>query len=225
MIAFNRTFYLVLIGLLLLDMVLIGLHVAHTPNVPDRFNIISETSLASRLLYLKWALVAAACAAIAWVWRVPVFAGLAVFFTVVLADDMLMIHEKGGRRLVSAMPDLPTFGLPRADIGEIYVFGLLGLLAGIAMLFGILRSNREWLARAALFVLPFVGLVACAIGMDALGAYMRLHYPEAATLSLVGIAEDAGEIVFGSLAVAIGAGIWASLPVTRTSSAMISPAE
>ena len=41
MIAFNRTFYLVLIGLLLLDMVLIGLHVAHTPNVPDRFNIIS----------------------------------------------------------------------------------------------------------------------------------------------------------------------------------------
>lgn len=225
MTAFNRMFWLVLSGLLLLDLLLIGLHLAHGPEVPDRFDIISETSLASRLLYLKWAVVTAICAAIAWIWRVPVFAGLAVFFGVVLADDMMLIHEKGGRRLISALPDLPTFGLPRADVGEIYVFGLLGLVAGAAVLVGILRSNRDWVARAALFGLPFAGLVVCAIGVDALGAYLRLHHPEAATLSFIGILEDAGEIIFGSLAVAIAAGTWASLPVTRTRGAMLSPAE
>lgn len=183
----------------------LGAYIGLDGTVPNRLNTFSETSVVSHYSYGKWAVIAVICALI-WHRRGPaLFGALATLFAFVLIDDMAMVHEKGGRRLMAALPWLPDLGLPRADAGELYVFGLMGLVLLALLADGFRRTDPVWRRRAAVFVPPFAMTVLFGVGLDALSALLRpgmnpdtMHH----SMFVFNLVEETGEMIAASLATA-----------------------
>jgi hypothetical protein len=90
-----------LILLLALDAVVIGLHIATgvlMPRIPEVLNITTEFGLAESIGYAKWL---AIVAVLLMAWSISgcrVLFPFAVIFAVMLADDMLQLHEHIGQK-------------------------------------------------------------------------------------------------------------------------------
>lgn len=141
---------------------------------------------------------------------------MAICFAMILLDDMLMVHEKAGRRLMAAWP-----GLPRADTGELYIFAMMGLATLALLMAGFRRTEAAWRWRAGVFLLPFGMTIMFGIGLDALSALLRPGMnPETMQRSMFvfNLVEEAGEMVAASLAVACAVALH-SAHVTRHAAA------
>jgi hypothetical protein len=175
--------------------------------VPELLKVTHDASLPEDFNYLKWAVIVIA---LTWLavrdrWLPPLL--WAVVFVMILLDDSLQLHEWIGHE-ISDKSGLPSNSLLYADdLGEILVFVIMGLV--VAALAATLFTQKGAAARviSLRFSLIMVGLGFFGVGVDAVHQ-MVAHLVENTTLAsllpqILGLIEDGGEMIVGSIAVAI----------------------
>lgn len=213
--SLTAPFRTVLFGLLAVDLAFILIHgtgfilnrLGLTGKLPSMFWIAQDGGLPEDFNYLKWAVIVVA---LLWVavrdrWWTP-FAWSLVFL-LILFDDSMQIHETFGT-LIARYADLqPGFFLEPSDLGEIFVFGLMGcvvvLLTGLTFIKGEGVRQQISLAYAAVILaLGFFG-----VGIDALHqaiVYLgRGAVSEGLLPHIFALLEDGGEMIVASFAAAL----------------------
>ena len=209
------SFRTVAICLVSIDLAFILLHgvgfvlhrVGLTGQLPTMFWISQDGALPEVFNYLKWALIVAALSWLAFRdrWLTP-FAW-ALVFLLILLDDSLQIHETLGVPIASYLGLADGFMIRPSDLGELLVFGAMGLsvvlLTGLSFLRGSPRSRRMSMTYAAIIMLlAFFG-----VGMDVLHqAVAQLAEANSSVdilRRLFGMVEDGGEMIVASLATAV----------------------
>jgi hypothetical protein len=175
--------------------------------VPDLLKVTHDLTLPEDFNYLKWGTIALALFWMAYRdrWLTPFLWG--IVFVMILLDDSIQIHEMLGHD-ISVAERLPSTSLLYADdLGELIVFGLMGLIAlGIAVTSFSQKgaTSRKMTIR---YICIVCGLAFFAVGLDALhqmvvqatiGTALETILPQ-----VMGLLEDGGEMVVGSLALAI----------------------
>ena len=189
--------------------VVFGVAVALDPAVhwPRPLQFDHDWGLAEMLNYLKW-LGAAAALLIAWRReRAPLPAAIALAFLLAVADDAGRLHEQGSIALALGTGLYDRIGSLAFQLCEIVVWAGLGLVC-LGPLWVSWRRAAPALRRRAMGIgVFFVGVAACAIGIDTLHTLVGFYWPDQAMLSGVFmIAEGGGENLFLSLLTAHAVG-------------------
>lgn len=221
----NRNFRPIFAVLLAVDLLLLAAFVAGNllvkvnvlSELPGLFGIGRESSIAEMLNYLKWVACVGVLATCWWASRARFFVYLLVVFALILADDSLLIHETYGWTVAEVFGIPPTFGLDPKHIGEVVIFGLMGVI--VLSMIGLSYSQAKAAARPCVlrFLLVIIGLAFSGVLFDA------IHHASSAitaetlrrTLDLVlSVIEDGGEMIFASLAVSYSIGTWMEMRAT-----------
>lgn len=200
---FTSALLLVDLIFILIFVVLGALHVASGYDQPaTAWNLDADGSYSEIFNYFKWAFIIFCLASAFARTKLPVFLSLALIFSIILFDDMLQIHERGGGYFVSYFDIPDMFGLRAQDFGELAVWALLGSVALLSLAVGVITSPVSTWPYTCFFVLILGGLCFTGIVLDMAGAWSGF---DSSTLFLkvaigvLTIAEDGGEMIFGSL--------------------------
>ena len=147
----------------------------------------------------------AAFLALAW-WRsgLSLYAAFALLFLFVLADDALQYHEGFARHVLKPLLDIPRMPGGRIqDTAEVLAWGI----AAVALAVPLLLALRQWAAGKTGLVLtlavPIGMLGAFGVGADVLHSMV----PPSRLDTVIGIAEDGGELIALSLAACLSAAL------------------
>ncbi len=175
--------------------------------VPKLLKVTQDRSLPEGFNYLKWAVISFS---LVWLalrdrWLAPLV--WAAVFAIIFLDDSLQIHEWLGHD-VSVRASLPSEPyLSGDDLGELIVFVLLGSLVagtGLVLLF---RSGAPGRALTLRYMLVIAALAVFGVGVDALHRSVVDLVANTALETILpqiaGLIEDGGEMLVGSLAVAL----------------------
>lgn len=211
----SASFRAVLLGLVAVDLVLIGINVAASllqsggmlSAVPDLLKVTQDRSLPEDYNYLKWALIVVA---LVWMairdrWLPPM--AWAVVFFMILIDDSLQMHETLGLILSIDLQLPDAYYLLGNDIGEILVFLAMGAIAlGVTTLL-LTRSGRNAARMTLRYYAILIVLGAFGVGIDALHQVVSHFLSGQASADFVsrimGLLEDGGEMLVASWAVAL----------------------
>ena len=169
------------------------------------YSVEYDYSISSIFLFLKFAATSVLLFAAAKRHGRRSLASLAAVLIIILLDDALRIHEIGGRLLVKAYEEEVTLGLRMQDYGELISWALMGV---VVMLIIVAEFRRtEGPERAALWRYCYVLmiLVVTAIGIDMVHsmAAQTLPLSRIPIVGLIGLAEDGGELLIGSVLVSM----------------------
>ncbi|MBM9593841.1 hypothetical protein [Roseitranquillus sediminis] len=177
--------------------------------IPPVLDLTLDWSAGEVFSYGKWAAAAVLLARAFRQTRIPLLLALAFMFAVLLADDMLMVHERLGAVLGAALDLDERIGLMRGqDLGEILVWGVLGTAVGLALAWGFLWTERRHWGVGAAFVGMLALLVLCGgvADMAAIAAIFALDgVPKAVVVGALHVIEDGGEMILASLGCAAAA--------------------
>jgi hypothetical protein len=175
--------------------------------VPRLLKVTEDLALPEDFNYLKWLVIAVA---LLWLavrdrWLAPLL--WAAVFTMILADDALQVHETLGKWLSQHFAIADNGYMGGSDFGELAVFGLMGLftLSVLGILFS--RKDRPTRQMSFHYLMIIVFLGGIGVGLDAIHSLIS-HLTGTSSLATVlqqlfGMAEDGGEMLIGSLAVAL----------------------
>lgn len=206
-------------ALVAVDLALVALFIAlrlmqgfdMIPRMPPRFDIFSDTGLPERFNHAKWAGISFLLLLTFHRLRVPALLAMSLLFTFILADDSLRLHERGSDALATLWPGMPTLGMTQAEAGEVATWALLGAIIVPVLIWGFLSTPRDWWPRVRWPMLGFAGVLFFAIGMDV--AQQPFWFVDNQAIFYwgktgLGLIEDTGEAVFGSLTLAYCIGLW-----------------
>lgn len=151
--------------------------------------------------YIKLALIVALLCISAVSERSIAIGGWAVLFALLLADDMLSLHEQWGSQLAEAFSFQSVFHLRPIDYGEMIVFAAWGILAALILAF----TYRT--ARSPITKQIAKGMLLSLSGLAVFGGFFDMLHIAALDLgrlsprgeSLLNAIEDGGEMVVVSL--------------------------
>ena len=179
--------------------------------IPRRWNITRDYSIGEITNYVKWAAIVA-CMVGAWALRrKSILLSLAIVFTVILADDMLLLHERLGHVAQAAFAFHDQYGLRPLDFGEMVVWLGLGLLIVATLMVGFLQTDAGYRRIGYSMIAILALLIACGIIADMLSIMVWREFVgsrlKTAVLLILHVLEDGGEMVVGSVACAYAAGV------------------
>lgn len=126
--------------------------------------------------------------------RSRVYAAWMVALLVLVADDFFMIHERVGLFLVDAMSISPIGGLRPVDIGELIVWGALGVIVGTSLILTTVRASGVD-RRNSIVLFFWVGVLAVfAVVLDQLHFLIAPHVHPLVDSGLTFV-ETTGELV------------------------------
>ena len=173
---------------------------------PDFFNIGRDWSLGEIFNYLKWAALIFLLFR-AWLREKDLLLlMMCIFFMIVFADDMLMVHERVGAFLIINSGLHLKFDA--FQLGEIAIWAVMGGCGLILIYTGWRKADQNLRARTMPMGWLFCGVLFCAVVIDTLHSLI----PERTLLGgIFLILEDGGEMLFISalLSYAVGA-FWAA---------------
>lgn len=185
-----------LYAFVLADVVFIIIHALHVWSPwfsAYSFSIEVDGGLAEMYQYFKQAWLAGCLAIVFLQTKRWAFVGWAVFFGVLLADDMLQIHERVGRAIGESLGLPPVMGLRTDDYGEVAFAALLGVCAVTLVVLTFRRGGH--LARQVsadlLCLLGALGLFAVFFDVIHTITYMRAP----ALGPVLALIEDGGEML------------------------------
>ena len=182
--------------LVLVDVMFIVIHVLHVWSpwfVAYSFSIEADGGLAELYQYVKQFWLVGCLALVFLQTRRWAFVGWALFFGLLLADDILQIHERLGARLGRELLLPPAFGLRSDDFGEIAVAAVLGLCA-VAMVIASFRRGGRIARHVSADLLCLLGALALfAVCFDALHTITYFRAP--ALAPVFALIEDGGEMI------------------------------
>lgn len=194
--------------------------------IPPSLSIFGDVGLAERFNHLKWLILAGFLAMIWWRTGAAVFLVLGGVFALVLADDAFTLHERGSAWLQSAWPAMPSFGMSKAEAGEVAIWAGFGLVILPAIAYGLWTTGRIWWPVAGYVLAAFAGVVFFAVVFDVMQEPLHhIAHPgwRYWLLYAASVIECAGEALFASLALAYGAGIHSVYG--RAAAPAVNPAE
>ncbi|MGM1016791.1 MAG: hypothetical protein ACQEW8_04560 [Actinomycetota bacterium] len=156
---------------LLVDIVLLALHLAHTLlGVPggSAFDLGVDRSYSEMLMYVKFGWIGVLAVLLARRREAPVFAALALVSLVLLLEDSLILHERIGwfltERVTDLIPAIDGLGILSVQIGELLWLGAIGVVILIVFVLTYRRARprdrTDALSIAAFFaVLAFFAVV------------------------------------------------------------------
>lgn len=178
-------------------------------DVPFMLRIGSEGSLPEIVGWSKW-LIVALCLRAVWRLREDALArALSWVFAIVLADDLLQLHEMAGDALEDALGLGSQMGLAGDDLGEVVAWALIGIVVTTLLVRGFRRARRNELPLGIAVTLALAALIFCEIGLDMASGMIEAAVGGATGHRLGTItkyAEDIGAMMFGSLAAALAWG-------------------
>ena len=189
-----------------MDVLLIGLHVTSqmtllldsVPVAPWRLNVNIDRSFGEIGSYARWV---AAALALGFAWSrsgQAIYGAMALFCLVVVADDMLQLHETGGGLLVPILGLEARLGLRAQDFGELVIWAGLGTITLGILVPGYLRSNAHGRSDGMFLFVLLALLVFFVVALDlAAIAAQSLQLP-GLFVWLLSVAEDGGEMVVAS---------------------------
>lgn len=212
-----------LAGLLILDVLFIGIFVYYglqqvmsdnPAKFPQMWSLAADYSIPeffgyAKLLIAALFLFAAFQKTTQWIWW-----SWSIVFALLLADDMLQLHEHGGEWIAGFMPFKSIGGIDAHHIGELAVYAVLGGVALTVLIKGLLGTSAKIAAGSGFFLVVAFGLVACGVGIDLISSASYFQDTDSGTAvskALYGvliIAEDGGESIFMTLGCAGAYAIW-----------------
>ena len=184
---------------------------------PDLLRIETQWGLGSVLMYLKW-LAIIGLLSLSWrQLREPLLLSLALIFLFFLIDNSLGIHERIGTELMQQLGLEGAWGLRGNDFGKLTFWALAGGACSAVFLVGYVLSNRRTRRLGRLFLLGIAGLVLVGIGIDLVGVLAKqldAGFVGRAVRFGLRTAEDGGEMILGSLLLALAYAIFKDLPAT-----------
>ncbi len=123
----------------------------------------------------------------------PVYAGWAVLFVGVIADDAGQLHEIGGERLARTDAVTAVVGLRAEDVGELLVWGGLGTLLLSQLAVAAARTDAVERRRSWRLAVPLALLAFFAVGVDMVNS--ALHAAPPAVRLLGSWTEASGELM------------------------------
>ncbi len=184
---------------------------------PDLLRIETQWGLGSVLMYLKW-LAIIGLLSLSWrQLREPLLLSLALIFLFFLIDDSLGIHEWIGTELMRQLGLEGAWGLRGNDFGKLTFWALAGGACLVVFLVGYVLSNQRTRRLGQLFLLGIAGLVLVGIGIDLVGVLAKqldAGFVGRAVRFGLRTAEDGGEMILGSLLLALAYAIFKDLPAT-----------
>ena len=187
----------------------------HLESVPSRLMITHDWSYGEMFNYAKWFTAVCLCLAL---WRHTsslLYAGFAVTFAILLADDALQIHENLGARLADLGGPGAQLGLRARDFGELQVWFVLGLIVVGALVVGFRWGRRQDWGVGIALVGALSGVVFCGALVDMIAVAFNKMMPDGMLTTLIlwamHLLEDGGEMIFASLCLAVLVSTWASL--------------
>jgi hypothetical protein len=145
--------------------------------------------------YFGYAQQAALVALLLLLWQVTrhlVWPAYAAVFVCALADDYLRLHERKGAWLAEKLAFPEGFaGLRADDLGEMFVWGLLGAVP-VAAAFLLHRRSDPWNRRASL---GMAALIAAYVFFGAVVDQAHVLFLDSWLGDVMGTVEDGGELV------------------------------
>jgi hypothetical protein len=211
----QAAFRAALLVLLAVDLVFLGLHVAHvwgewreveTLFSDRRFSIEHEGGLGEGWEAVKTVLCVLALLDVARRTGQRAYAAAAFGFTVALIDNVFELHETGGTWLAAGLQDTArAFEAAPQALGEVAIFASLGLLIAAVLWLGFRRTARGHWPAAAVAAALLAALAAVGVGLDLLHA--AVGGLRRAVDRGFGFMEDGGELLILSLAAAYAIGL------------------
>ena len=130
-----------------------------------------------------------------------IYLALALLFTVVLLDDSLGFHEKGGELMADWLGLEPMWGMRDVDFGEVITWALIGLVIMPVSIIGLKQAKPPDSDNAWTILMTFAWLLFFAIFIDQFYHIARDWFPDADVV--LGSLEDGGEMVSITFASAI----------------------
>jgi hypothetical protein len=155
--------------------------------------------------YLKTMLLIFLLGRLTWIRRHSIYAALTVTFAVILVDDMMEIHEEGGKYFKKTLDLEPMWGMRAVDFGEVITWLLLGTVLGPLMLIGLIRAKGIDRTNGLALLIPFAALVFFGLVVDQVYHILRDAFPHADVV--LGGSEDGGEMLAITLACAMAAAL------------------
>jgi hypothetical protein len=183
------------------DALFILMHMVHawSPLLQDsKYALDADLGMAELYQYIKqlWLL---GCLAIAFCQtRRRVFMAWAVFFALLLLDDVTQLHENSGRYFAKVLGLAPAFGLRGVDYGELIFAAGIGLV-GVAVVWMTLQKDCRNSRQFSLDMFLLLCLLAVfAVAFDAAHSFAYSSAPPA-LIDVLAILEDGGELLVISL--------------------------
>ncbi len=220
-----------LLGLLVIDLVFIGVFVFYgvqqvisdnTEKFPQMWSLASDYSIPEFFGYAKLLLAAVflyrtfrkTTHLIWWSWS--------IIFGLLLADDVLQLHEYGGDWIAGFLAIKSVGGIELHHFGELAIYALLAAIALTVLIKGLLRTPVLTAAKSGFFLIVITGLVVCGVGIDLISSASYFQDTEAGTAlsktlyGLLIIAEDGGESIFMTLGCAGAFAVWLGSRTQKT---------
>lgn len=212
-----------LIGLLVIDLLFIGIFVFHgiqqvisenPAQFPHMWSLAADYSIPEFFGYAKLALSAWFLFVVYQKTSQRIWWSWSIVFALLLADDMLQLHEYGGEWVADFIPFASIGGIETHHIGELILYAVLAMAALVILFIGLLDTPANTAARSGFFLVVVLGLVACGVGVDLLTSTSYFHDTDggdAVAKTLYGallIAEDGGESIFMTLGCAGAYATW-----------------
>lgn len=212
-----------LLALLVLDLVFIGVFVFYgvqqvisdnPAKFPQMWSLAADYSIPEFFGYAKLALSAVFLFAAFRMTNHLIWWSWSIIFALLMADDMLQLHEYGGEWIAGFMPFKSIVGIEAHHIGELTLYALLAAIALVVLIKGVLRTPAVTVAKSGFFLIVVMGLVVCGVGIDLISSASYFQDTDAGTAvskTLYGvliIAEDGGESIFMTLGCAGAFAVW-----------------
>ncbi|GEM_PF-423035 len=146
--------------------------------------------------YIKWSWIIALLTYVSITRRSLNFSAWGVFFTYLLFDDALAIHEKVGERIARNLTMIPPLGLRLQDIGELAVTGVAGafLLSFVLVSY---RYGPKTFRKMSHDLFPLIfALAFFGVFVDMLHISIQ---PGWKTNQVLTVIEDGGEMIIASI--------------------------
>lgn len=191
--------FVLLAGLLCVDLLLIVVHVAKPYFAvlrPHYFSLEADRGIAEYFQYLKQAGIIV-CLFLGWRWtRLPSFLVWSVFFAFMLYDDSQSVHERVGEWLAAAWALPALFGLRPQDLGEILFACFVALATLGALAVTLSREHASAIVYSINVALLLVLLAVFGVVVDAL--HVMAYFAESRWSWVLAVVEDGGELLVTS---------------------------
>lgn len=207
-----RRLSMILIPFLAIDALFFAAHilaewrVARGIPVSDMWFVTKDGSFGEIYNYVKYAIIALYMVMAYKMGRTPFYIAYGLAFIVILADDALQLHERGGAALVWLFDLGDVSGLRPAIFTSVIIQAALSLAILVILVVGYRASGTRGRQIAWVLLAPLFGLAVSATLVDFVGAAFEVMPHGRARWLLIagmGLVEDGGEMIFASISAAL----------------------
>ena len=194
---------ILLLLLLLADLVFIALHTIEfmSPSLNNALlSLEKDQGFPEVYQYIKWFWIITLLALISIARRSVSYGAWCLFFTYLLLDDALEMHENLGVLITGHLAMTPPFGLRVQDLGELVVAGIMGVVVLLLVYWGYRYGSKAFRTISIDMLLLIMGLAFFGVIVDTVHVMAHMSSDIGWKVSaILAVIEDGGEMIVVSI--------------------------